>query len=178
VAHPATPAGDGVQPPNLVGAPPPVVVATPPQPTHRAEIPRGPRCPSCGRVNKPRARFCGACGTALVARPPARFQVLGPKGVLWERPILENENPFIIGRRSISRNIFPHLDLTYSDPQAYISRRHAQVVADEHGYNIEDLGSENGTFLNDVRLPPYRRTPLRNGDVVQVGKIQLQFTQG
>ena len=178
VAGPGAPPTDGIRPPGPVGAPPPIPVPVPPAATPRAETPRGPRCPTCGRVNKPRARFCGACGTALVDRPPARFQVLGPKGVLWERPILENENPFVIGRRSISRNIFPHLDLTYSDPNAYISRRHAQVVADERGYNVEDLGSENGTLLNDVRLPPYRRTPLRNGDVVQIGKIQLQFTQG
>jgi pSer/pThr/pTyr-binding forkhead associated (FHA) protein len=104
--------------------------------------------------------------------------VLGPKGVLWERPILENENPFTIGRRSISRNIFPHLDLTYSDPNAYISRRHAQIVANGRGYSIEDLGSENGTFVNDMRLAPNHPHVLRNGDIVQIGKLQMQFSQG
>jgi hypothetical protein len=175
----STPA-NGVEhrPPTQPSSPPPVV--TPATPTVRptVDVAFGPRCPACGRVNKVGARFCGACGTALGARPPARFQVVGPRGVLWERPILETENPFVIGRRSISRNIYPHLHLTYSDPSAYISRRHAQVIANEQGYNVEDLGSENGTFLNDVRLAPHRRTPLRNGDVVQIGKIQLQFVQG
>ena len=98
--------------------------------------------------------------------------------MLWERPILESENPFVLGRRSISRNIYPQLDLTYSDPNAYISRRHAQIIADTHGYSVEDLDSENGTALNDVRLAPRRPTPLRNGDIIQVGKIQLLFNQG
>ena len=132
----------------------------------------------CGRINKLGARFCGGCGTALIARPPAKLQVLGPKGVLWERPILESENPFTIGRRSISRNIFPHLDLTYSDPNAYISRRHAQILADGRGYSLEDLGSENGTFINDMRLAPNRPQLLRNGDIVQIGKLQMQFSLG
>lgn len=160
----------------------PVVPRTPPPtptpPLSPADLAQGPRCPVCGRINKLGARFCGGCGTVLVVRPPARLQVLGPKGVLWERPILESENPFTIGRRSISRNVFPHLDLTYSDPNAYISRRHAQIVADERGYSIEDLNSENGTFVNDMRLAPNHPTPLRNGDVVQIGKLQMLFNQG
>jgi hypothetical protein len=156
--------------------------AAPPAPAAPAlsplDLAQGPRCPVCGRINKLGARFCGGCGTALSGRPPARLQVLGPKGVLWERPIMENENPFTIGRRSISRNIFPHLDLTYSDPNAYISRRHAQILADGRGYSIEDLGSENGTFVNDMRLAPNRPHLLRNGDIVQIGKLQMQFSQG
>jgi serine/threonine-protein kinase len=171
---PAPPPQAPVQRPVV---PPPVTV--PPAPAlSAADLAQGPRCPVCGRINKLGARFCGACGTALGGRPAARLQVLGPKGVLWERPILENENPFTIGRRSISRNIFPHLDLTYSDPNAYISRRHAQIVANGRGYSIEDLGSENGTFVNDMRLAPNHPHVLRNGDIVQIGKLQMQFSQG
>ncbi len=203
ILTPPPPTTAPAQPPVQVAAPPPIQVAPPPRPPVEISPPQqapaqpvvpraqpsppplspvdlaqGPRCPVCGRINKLGARFCGGCGTALVARPPARLQVLGAKGVLWERPLLENENPFTIGRRSISRNIFPHLDLTYSDPNAYISRRHAQIVADARGYTIEDLNSENGTFVNDMRLAPNRPIPLRNGDVVQIGKLQMLFNQG
>ncbi|HUS17455.1 MAG TPA: protein kinase [Chloroflexia bacterium] len=152
-------------------------VATPPAGLAPAPGPTVP-CPHCGHSNKPAARFCGSCGATLGGRPPARLQVLGPRGVLWERRIASTENPFVIGRRSLSRNIFPHVDLTYSDPAAYVSRRHAQIVADAQGYSLEDLGSENGTFVNDVRLKANAPVLLRNGDLVQVGKVQMQFSIG
>ncbi len=109
-------------------------------------------------------------------RPPGKLQVLGPNGVLWERRV--TENPFNIGRRSLSRQIFPHLDLTYNDPAAYVSRHHARIVADAGGYFLEDLGSANGTFLNDRRLPHGVPTRMRNGDRVRIGKVQLTFILG
>ena len=133
-------------------------------------------CMVCGYTNQNRAHFCGRCGASLAGRPPGKLQVLGPNGVLWERRV--TENPFNIGRRSLSRQIFPHLDLTYNDPAAYISRQHARIVADAGGYFLEDLGSANGTFLNDRRLPPGVPTRMRNGDRVRIGKTQLTFILG
>ena len=133
-------------------------------------------CMVCGSSNQPKAHFCGRCGASLAGRPAGRIQVLGPNGVLWERRILEN--PFNIGRRSLSRQIFPHLDLTYNDPAAYVSRQHARILADAGGYFIEDLGSANGTFLNDRRLPGGVPTRLRNGDRVRIGKVQCNFILG
>jgi hypothetical protein len=133
-------------------------------------------CMVCGASNQTKAHFCGRCGASLAGRPPGKLQVLGPNGVLWERRILEN--PFNIGRRSLSRQIFPHLDLTYNDPAAYVSRQHARIIADAGGYFIEDLGSANGSYLNDRRLPPGVPTRLRNGDRVRIGKAQLNFILG
>jgi serine/threonine-protein kinase len=178
-ATPATPPRPA-PPPNLVATPatsstPAAPPATPAQPTPADDM---VACPSCGYFNKDDARFCGNCGASLGGRPPARVQVLGPRGVLWERRIADNENPFIIGRRSLSRQIFPHIDLTYSDPSAYVSRRHAEIVADNQGYSLVDLGSENGTFLNDQRVAANTPIPLHNGDRIQVGKVQMQFTIG
>lgn len=133
-------------------------------------------CMVCGTYNQSKAHFCGKCGASLAGKPAGKLQVLGPNGVLWERRILEN--PFNIGRRSLSRQIFPHLDLTYNDPAAYVSRQHARIVADAGGYFIEDLGSANGTFLNDRRLPGGVPTRLRNGDRVRIGKVQVSFLLG
>jgi serine/threonine protein kinase/ribosomal protein L40E len=133
-------------------------------------------CMVCGTSNQTKAHFCGKCGASLAGRPAGKLQVLGPNGVLWERRVLEN--PFNVGRRSLSRQVFPHLDLTYNDPAAYVSRQHARIVADAGGYFLEDLGSANGTFLNDRRLPPSVPTRLRNGDRVRIGKVQLNFILG
>jgi len=167
-----------VPPTNLI--PLPVTTAAGPSTIRTPSAGTDPThaCPNCGYFNKLGARFCGNCGTSLAGRPPARLQVLGPRGVLWERRIAENENPFVIGRRSLSRHIFPHIDLTYSDPAAYVSRRHAEVTADTQGYHLVDLGSENGTFLNEQRVAANKPILLHNGDIIQVGKVQMQFAVG
>jgi pSer/pThr/pTyr-binding forkhead associated (FHA) protein len=56
-----------------------------------------------------------------------------------------------------------------------ISRRHARVWRGGDGQlTIEDLGSANGTFVNDHRLDARRTLDL--GDVVRVGKTVLQVT--
>jgi hypothetical protein len=152
---------------------PPTGIGVPGQPSADEEE---HTCMVCGYTNQTRAHFCGRCGASLAGRPPGKLQVLGPNGVLWERRIVEN--PFNIGRRSLSRQIFPHLDLTYNDPAAFVSRQHARIVADAGGYFLEDLGSANGTFLNDRRLPAGVPTRMRNGDRVRIGKVQLTFILG
>jgi pSer/pThr/pTyr-binding forkhead associated (FHA) protein len=56
-----------------------------------------------------------------------------------------------------------------------ISRRHARVWRGADGQlTIEDLGSANGTFVNDERLGARRTLDL--GDVIRVGKTVLQVT--
>jgi pSer/pThr/pTyr-binding forkhead associated (FHA) protein/predicted Ser/Thr protein kinase len=61
------------------------------------------------------------------------------------------------------------------DDDPVISRRHARVWRGADGQlTIEDLGSANGTFVNDERLDA-RRT-LNLGDVIRVGKTVLQVT--
>lgn len=161
------------QPPGVMPSTPASMPATTPAPQ---PAPEPKICMVCGVSNQTKAHFCGKCGASLAGRPPGKLQVLGPDGVLWERRILEN--PFNIGRRSLSRQIFPHLDLTYNDPAAYVSRQHARIISDAGGYFIEDLGSANGSFVNDRRLPAGVPTRLRNGDRVRIGKVQLNFILG
>jgi len=60
--------------------------------------------------------------------------------------------------------------LTLSDPT--VSRRHAEVLRTPDGYLLRDLGSTNGTFLNDVRVDS---AYLRDGAVLRMGKTELVF---
>ena len=39
---------------------------------------------------------------------------------------------------------------------------------------IEDLNSSNGTFVNRSRIQAGDKYPLKNGDVIQVGTVQLK----
>jgi len=47
------------------------------------------------------------------------------------------------------------------------------VTFDGTGFTVRDLGSANGTFVNDVRIGG--ETRLRHGDRVRVGRTTLRF---
>jgi hypothetical protein len=53
-----------------------------------------------------------------------------------------------------------------------VSRRHVAVRAGPEGLVIEDLGSSNGTLVNDRRISS--PTPLRSGDVVTLGQTRFE----
>ena len=56
-----------------------------------------------------------------------------------------------------------------------ISRQHAKLTVIDNTLHIEDLNSTNGTFVNDVRLAPTQRLPLRNGFAVRLGPIPFSL---
>lgn len=62
-------------------------------------------------------------------------------------------------------------DVVLAEPT--ISRAHAAVGWDGQGFFVQDLGSTNGTRVNGRREPWVR---LRDGDEVQLGKLQLRMT--
>jgi hypothetical protein len=53
-----------------------------------------------------------------------------------------------------------------------VSRRHAALRGTPGGLEVEDLGSANGTFVNDRRIEG--PIPLSSGDVVRLGRTNLQ----
>jgi diguanylate cyclase (GGDEF)-like protein len=56
-----------------------------------------------------------------------------------------------------------------------VSRRHAAIEPNDGGYKVIDLGSTNGTFLNDR---PVQEGNLRDGDYLRVGKCIYRFLMG
>lgn len=59
-----------------------------------------------------------------------------------------------------------------TDPE--ISRKHARLIRQGNDYAIEDLGSTNGTFVNDRRIVGL--TPLHDGDIIEFGEaIRLLY---
>jgi len=55
-----------------------------------------------------------------------------------------------------------------------VSRRHVRLAVDRDGRAmIEDLGSKNGTFVNDRAVAA--ATPLVDGDVVRIGSVVFTF---
>ena len=59
---------------------------------------------------------------------------------------------------------------------ATVSKRHAVLRRDSTGIFIEDVGSGNGTFINDERLPQGIERGLSSGDRLRLGAVLLNFT--
>jgi serine phosphatase RsbU (regulator of sigma subunit) len=60
-------------------------------------------------------------------------------------------------------------DCTVYLPAKAVSRHHAQILRATDGYQVEDLDSSNGTFLNGQRLTPRVRQPLTERDTLELG---------
>jgi pSer/pThr/pTyr-binding forkhead associated (FHA) protein len=80
-----------------------------------------------------------------------------------------------IGRLDVAHDILPDVDLTTDGGrEGGVSRRHCKIHQRHSNYLVEDVGSANGTFLNGSRLTPYLPHVLKDGDRLQVGRIELQ----
>jgi serine/threonine protein kinase len=59
-------------------------------------------------------------------------------------------------------------------PDARVSRRHARISRDSDGaLTVEDLGSANGTYVNDLKLSGPCR--LKDKDVIRIGSFSMVF---
>lgn len=88
--------------------------------------------------------------------------------VLWERrviPLLEGEN--VIGR---DEGVAVRIDAPG------VSRNHARLLVSRGQATLEDLGSKNGTYLNDQRLDV--PTPLPDGAAFRLGRLVLLYRSG
>jgi DNA-binding winged helix-turn-helix (wHTH) protein len=87
--------------------------------------------------------------------------------LLWEdRLIPLSPGPNVLGRDE---------DVNVRIDAPSVSRRHARItVASGEPATLEDLGSKNGTWLADRRLAT-EAAPLRNGDRVRLGRVELVF---
>jgi len=56
-----------------------------------------------------------------------------------------------------------------------VSRNHCQIIRDGDRYLLEDLGSRNGTFLNEETDKIEGRRPLQIGDVIRVCEVSFTF---
>jgi phage tail-like protein len=56
-----------------------------------------------------------------------------------------------------------------------VSRRHAQIFCDRQPYRVVDLGSSNGTTVNDIPLPANEVRELRDGDRIAMGPFTMTY---
>ncbi|MCA9945289.1 MAG: FHA domain-containing protein, partial [Anaerolineales bacterium] len=105
---------------------------------------------------------------AKTATPPT-LRILQAPAKIESETVAVAPLPFRIGREGCH--------LTIGDDRT--SRTHATIQRIGHQYFITDMGSTNGTFLNDDPdcLTPNMRWPLAHGDHIRLGTtIELAFS--
>lgn len=162
-------------------------------------------CGVCGAAAVAGDAFCNECGAALGAplptagqvgiaqappapsaapaaaripvssgaAPAAHAQILLGNGQNVE---LGGRESYLIGREDPISGIYPEIDTSASDGDTSgVSRRHAEIVRQSNQWFLQDLNSTNGTFVNNQRLAPHTRHPLRSGDQIRLGKWIATF---
>ncbi len=142
------------------------------------------KCPACGFENQDDSAYCEECGEKLfMASDPMASAVIEEDIDSEVMASVSIENMVFplgrtynsMGRRSPADGVYPDVDLTDFDHEAYISRRHAQIIKDGNSYYFEDLGSSNGSYLNGEFITKGARQLLKNGDLLKLGKTELVF---
>jgi pSer/pThr/pTyr-binding forkhead associated (FHA) protein len=105
----------------------------------------------------------------------------GPKLIVSSSGValpIPSKDEILIGRADPNIQSKPDIDLeTYGGVSAGVSRRHARLLRRPDGWFLEDLHSTNGTFLNDVRLPPGQPVQVHGDDRIALGALSLIFTK-
>jgi hypothetical protein len=88
-------------------------------------------------------------------------------------PFLIHRGTTLLGRVSSSQK-GAAVDLSkYYARVLGVSREHAAIHYTDNGWMVEDLGSTNGTYVNDGKLPAHQLHALQNGDTVRLGQLTL-----
>lgn len=80
---------------------------------------------------------------------------------------------FLLDQPTTSAGRHPDSDIFLDD--VTVSRRHAEFRRNGEGFQVVDVGSLNGTYVN---REPVDTSTLANGDEVQIGKFRLVFLSG
>ena len=81
---------------------------------------------------------------------------------------------FLLDDDEVNSGRHPDSDIFLDD--VTVSRKHAEFLRHRTAFEVKDLSSLNGTYLNQQRIEG--DMPIANGDELQVGKFKLVFVAG
>jgi hypothetical protein len=151
------------------------------------------RCRQCGHQNEAGANFCSSCGNPLPLEDEATLSL----NELAERLELDDElgaalaelpegmgmlvvrrgpnagSRYVLDSEVTALGRHPDSDIFLDD--ITVSRRHAAVRRVEGGYEVSDVGSLNGTYVDHERVDTARLQHLAD---LQIGRFVLVFLMG
>ena len=138
-------------------------------------------CRRCGHKNAIGANFCSSCGSPLsevTEQPTEMLQVADIEAVADGAVVgfLVSRGPKAGSRYQLDRGVSSlgrHPDSTIFFDDVTVSRRHAEAEFDGETVLVRDVGSLNGSYVNQKPLEEPRA--LVDGDVLQIGKFKLLF---
>ncbi len=151
------------------------------------------RCPRCGHENERGANYCSSCGALLSDEDETTLSL----GALEDRQEIEQElgarlaelpegmgmlvvrrgpnagSTFVLENDVTTLGRHPDSDIFLDD--VTVSRRHALVKRGPEGYEVRDVGSLNGTYVDHERI---ESAPLTDLVELQIGRFVLTFVLG
>jgi hypothetical protein len=151
------------------------------------------RCRRCGHENEVGANFCSSCGEALLRDEETTLSLteladrleldedLGEAlaelpegmGMLVVRRGPNAGSRFVLDANVTALGRHPDSDIFLDD--ITVSRRHASVRRVDGGYEVSDVGSLNGTYVDHKRVDT---APLHHLADLQIGRFVLVFLVG
>ena len=66
-------------------------------------------------------------------------------------------------------------DMQLMIDDASVSRRHAKIIRSGTDYHVlEEVGTVNGTYVNEQRIPTGAPVNLHNGDLLKIGLVAMK----
>ncbi|MFC4039295.1 FHA domain-containing protein [Dactylosporangium siamense] len=167
--------------PGHAPAPPPDAAAAATQP-----LVEGVDCKN-GHFNDPAVRFCQLCGIAMLqVTHVTRLGPRPPLGILLldNGMTLRADADYVVGRepeRDADVAAGQARPLRIADSHGGISRRHLRIRLTGWHVQVLDLGSANGTFVQEpgapeaTPVPPAQPVPIRPGAKVIFGRRWLRY---
>ncbi len=160
-------------------------------------------CPTCGKPLSLTAEYCPTCGSPVSSSDDTQDTLLiFPTAPLNRKPLvppplhhsgekrtvkshvilqvlpsgtcltLDVREPQTLGRSSTqAKNV---VDLSeFNALEHGVSRRHCKLELSDDQLQVTDLGSSNGTYLNNKLLVPHQRYVVLHGDRLILGTLHL-----
>jgi pSer/pThr/pTyr-binding forkhead associated (FHA) protein len=153
-------------------------------------------CNKCGHKNPTSSNFCSSCGNPLDVGRDDRTITFPGVDPLQDAPGTEDDVvvnladlPAGTGVLLVRSGPAAGLRVLLTEPvtrlgrhpdcEVYldditVSRRHVEIERTPDGYIARDMGSLNGTYLNQQRIEEGR---ISQGDELQVGRFRLVFLE-
>jgi pSer/pThr/pTyr-binding forkhead associated (FHA) protein len=85
---------------------------------------------------------------------------------------------YILGRAEKGQAVIPDIDLNrFGAHDKGVSRLHCHLRFESEMLFLVDLGSANGSFVNEQRVLPDRPAPLYDGDLIRLGQLKIELTR-